>query len=82
MAAAIVKQVSSLLAAEAESVSLDSPMESLGLDSLIAIELKTWITRTFQAAMQTSEILDTPNLRALVATAAQKSTLCNLSRMT
>ena len=71
--------MSSLLVVEAGSISLDFPMDSLGLDSLIAIELKTWITRTFHAAMQTSEILDTPNLRTLVAVAARKSTLSNLS---
>ncbi|KAL8717594.1 MAG: hypothetical protein Q9225_005174 [Loekoesia sp. 1 TL-2023] len=81
MAAAIVQQISSLLAINIENINLDSPMESLGLDSLIAIELKTWIARTFKAAMQTSEILDTLNLRALVVTAAQRSTLAHANCM-
>ena len=81
MAVALVQQVSSLLAVDAESLNLDSPMDSLGLDSLIAIELKTWIARTLQAAMQTSEILDTRNLRALVVIAAQRSTLASANRL-
>lgn len=40
IAAAIAKQISALLAVDLDNINLDSPMESLGLDSLIAIELK------------------------------------------
>lgn len=65
---AIKKQVSSLLATNINNIDLDSPIESLGLDSLIAVKLKTWIAQTLQAAIQTSEILDTPNLWSLALT--------------
>lgn len=75
VAAAIAKQISALLAVEVENIDLDSPIENLGLDSLIAIELKAWITRMLHAAMQTSEILDTPNIRSLAITVAKRSSL-------
>lgn len=78
VAAAIAKQISALLAVDVENLNLDSPIENLGLDSLIAIELKAWITRTLQAAMQTSEILDTPNIRSLAMTVAKRSCLVSL----
>lgn len=80
IAAAIAKQISALLAVDLDNINLDSPMESLGLDSLIAIELKAWITRTLQAAMQTSEILDTPNIRSLATTVAKRSTLVSTNQ--
>lgn len=72
---ALKKHVSSLLATNVGNIDLDMPMESLGLDSLIAVELKTWIAQTLQAAIQTSEILDTPNLRSLASTVRRKSAL-------
>ncbi|KAL8766387.1 MAG: hypothetical protein Q9209_006821 [Squamulea sp. 1 TL-2023] len=72
---ALKKQVSSLLATSIDNIDLDSPMESLGLDSLMAVELKTWFAQILQAAIQTSEILDTPNLRSLASTVRKKSRL-------
>ena len=80
VAAAIAKQISALLAVDLDYINLDSPIENLGLDSLIAIELKAWITRTLQAAMQTSEILDTANIRSLATTVAKRSSLVSVSQ--
>ena len=80
VATAIAKQISTLLAVDVENINLDSPIENLGLDSLIAIELKAWITRTLQAAMQTSEILDTPNIRSLAMTVTKRSSLVSLNQ--
>ena len=80
IAAAIAKQISALLAVDLDNINLDSPIENLGLDSLIAIELKAWITRTLQAAMQTSEILDTANIRSLATTVAKRSSLVSVNQ--
>lgn len=80
IAAAIAKQISALLAVDLDNINLDSPIENLGLDSLIAIELKAWITRTLQAAMQTSEILDTANIRSLAMTVAKRSSLVSTNQ--
>ena len=70
---AICRQLSALLALEYDKISLDSSITDFGLDSLIAVELRNWITRTLQAAIQTSDILDAPNLRALIETVSRKS---------
>lgn len=73
----IKAKVSSLIAMEAEELSLDAPVASLGLDSLVSIELKNWITKTLQAALQTAEIMDSPSLRSLAHIALQRSSLVN-----
>ena len=78
--AAVTKQISALLAVDVDNINLDAPIENLGLDSLIAIELKAWITRSLQAAMQTSEILDTPNIRSLAMTVVKRSSLVSLNQ--
>ncbi|KAJ4396389.1 hypothetical protein N0V93_000608 [Gnomoniopsis smithogilvyi] len=73
----IKAKVSSLIALEAEELSLDAPVASLGLDSLVSIELKNWITKTLNAALQTTEIMDSPSLRSLAVLAFQRSSLVN-----
>ncbi|MCJ1309677.1 hypothetical protein MMC25_003337 [Agyrium rufum] len=62
-------------AASPEEISPDVSMESFGLDSLVAIELKNWLVRTFQAALQTSEVLDAPTIASLAKTIASRSKL-------
>ena len=74
---AIIKQLSALVAVDPDAVSLDAPMGDLGLDSLIAIELKNWIMQALQAAVQTSDIVDATNLRQLVTKVMQLSNLVN-----
>ena len=72
---AVAKHLCALLAIEDDEISLDIPFERLGLDSLIAIELKNWITRSFQAGMQTSEIQDARSITALANLVATRSAL-------
>lgn len=62
---ALTEQLSSLVALEVEDITLNQPIEEIGLDSLVAIEFKNWIGKTFSANMQTSEILDAANLQEL-----------------
>lgn len=56
-----------------EDISPDVSMENFGLDSLIAIELKNWLVRTFQTTLQTSEVLDASNINSLARTIASRS---------
>ncbi len=81
MTTAIARQTSSLLAIDVDTIDPDSPMENLGLDSLIAIELKAWIARTLRAGLQTSEIMDTPTIRALAKVAAKRSNLVTMQQI-
>ncbi|KAL8722142.1 MAG: hypothetical protein Q9181_007553 [Wetmoreana brouardii] len=43
---ALVEQIATIMAMDEEKVSLDAPTADLGLDSLVAVELKNWIRRT------------------------------------
>ncbi|KAF4848553.1 Highly reducing polyketide synthase AFT9-1 [Colletotrichum siamense] len=43
----------------------DQPVATLGLDSLVSIELKNWVRHTFQAPLQTSELSGARSIMAL-----------------
>ncbi|KAF4983054.1 hypothetical protein FZEAL_1454 [Fusarium zealandicum] len=58
-----------------EEIDPDVSMESFGLDSLVAIELKNFLVRTFQATLQTSEVLDAQNISSLAKTIILRSKL-------
>lgn len=58
-----------------EEISPDVSMEEFGLDSLVAIELKNWLVRTFQTVLQTSEVSDAPNIATLAKKIALRSKL-------
>lgn len=73
----IKAKVSSLIAMEADELSLDVPVASLGLDSLVSIELKNWITKALQAAVQTAEIMDSLSLKALARLVLQRTSFAN-----
>ena len=75
IADAIVGKISSLVAMDQDDISLDAPVSNFGLDSLIAIEFKNWISRALMAPMQTSEILDATDLVALASLITQRTTL-------
>ena len=48
-----------------EEVPADQPIMSLGLDSLVSIELKNWIKHIFQTPLQTSELTSAQSIIAL-----------------
>lgn len=48
-------------------------LDEFGIDSLVAIELKNWLVRTFQIAVQTSEIVDASSITSLATTIASRS---------
>ena len=70
---ALIKQISSLVAIGADDIGPKSSIGDLGLDSLIAIELRAWINRNLQAVVQTTEILDAPDIQSLTSTVADRS---------
>ncbi|KAJ6145233.1 hypothetical protein N7470_009128 [Penicillium chermesinum] len=68
--ALVSKLVRSLSALEAEKVKVDMPIVSYGVDSLLAVEIRSWLGSTFQADVPTFEILggiDFERLGRLVA---------------
>lgn len=43
----------------------DQPVASLGLDSLVSIEIKNWVKHTFKAPLQTSELSNDSSIKSL-----------------
>jgi hypothetical protein len=58
-----------------EDVNLDQSLAAFGLDSLVSIELKNWMVRTFHVTLQTSEIADALSVVALAKTITLRSKL-------
>lgn len=71
---ALRDKVSSLTAVGGQLDS-DAPVAGMGLDSLIATELKNWIFNTLLSQVQNADIVDAPSLRVLAAQIAQSSSL-------
>ncbi|KAH7032672.1 uncharacterized protein B0I36DRAFT_286783 [Microdochium trichocladiopsis] len=70
IAAATAARFSAFLDVE---VPVDVPIVQLALDSLVLIELKNWLSRTFQAPVQASEIAGALSINALASLLAGRS---------
>ncbi|PGH11972.1 hypothetical protein AJ79_04559 [Helicocarpus griseus UAMH5409] len=77
---AIARRISTLVAVEYEDIDVQRRVVEFGFDSLVLIELKNWLTQTFQAKLQTSEISDAPHIVALAVTVVSRSKLVANSR--
>ncbi|KAJ8061328.1 hypothetical protein OCU04_010391 [Sclerotinia nivalis] len=71
----IARKMSNLVAMDFEEIELERRMADFGLDSLVIIEMKNWITQTFQAKLQASEISDVSNIMNLAGIVASRSAL-------
>ncbi|KAG5796065.1 hypothetical protein H9Q69_004899 [Fusarium xylarioides] len=58
-----------------EEIQVNQSLATIGLDSLVSIELKNWMVRTFQVNLQTSELSGAGSITALTATVASRSKL-------
>ncbi|KAM0251871.1 hypothetical protein ACHAQJ_007984 [Trichoderma viride] len=72
---AIREKISSLTVLESQELDVDQPIANMALDSLVATEIKNWITNKLQAPVQTSDIMDAPSLRFLASFVANGSNL-------
>ncbi|KAI9830656.1 MAG: hypothetical protein M1819_005466 [Sarea resinae] len=72
---AITERFALFMDRSVEDIALDKPISAFGLDSLVAIELKNYMTRTFQIAIQTSEISDALGMAFLARVIATRSKL-------
>ncbi|KJZ72764.1 hypothetical protein HIM_07839 [Hirsutella minnesotensis 3608] len=76
IATAVANQLSSLISVDAVWLNeRDGSILDLGLDSLVAIELRNWITREFKAPLQSSEIMTNQPIRGLAQKVATRSSL-------
>ena len=65
VAQAIGAKIANMTASSAKIVNLDQPTFEFGVDSLMAIELRSWIMHTLGAPLQTSELLDHSSINIL-----------------
>lgn len=71
---AITERLTILLSADAaQAEAHGESILDLGLDSLVAIELRNWITREFDAPLQSSELMKDQPIRALAQRVASRS---------
>ena len=68
-------KIASLTALDFQELDVNTPVSDMALDSLIATELKNWITNTLQAPVQVLDIMDAPSLRALASHVSKVSSL-------
>ena len=67
LASELGKALYELIMREGDEPNLDAPLATVGLDSLVSLELKGWIRRWLGVEVATLEILNCVNMRALGA---------------
>ncbi|TAQ91354.1 hypothetical protein B7494_g345 [Chlorociboria aeruginascens] len=72
---AVARKISTLVAIDYDEIDLERRVGEFGLDSLVVIELKNWISQKFQAKLQSSEISDSAQILLLAALIASRSAL-------
>ena len=71
-----MEKFSGVLIVPVEEMSREKTVVSLGLDSLVAVEVRSWIKREMDATMSTMELLNSVSIVALAETVVEKSGLC------
>lgn len=57
----------------------EGSISALGLDSLVAVELRNWVKRYFDAQLQLAEILANQTLHALAEKVSMRSSKVNMA---
>lgn len=77
---AVSQQLARLISVDASSIDLrEGSILELGLDSLVAVELRNFVTRQFVATLKSSDILANQSLWALGEKIAARSKMVNVS---
>jgi len=71
----LMTKVSSVLMVPREEMDVSRPIVVYGLDSLVAIEIRNWITRELESNLQVLELLTSSSITALAVTILKKSKL-------
>ncbi len=72
---ALVGKFASVIMVPAEEISTNKPIVALGLDSLIAVEVRSWIAKEMDARMSTMELMTSSSIKALANTIVERSNL-------
>lgn len=71
---AICKKISAQTLVDVEKINHSDSPADLGLDSLIAVELRNWIAQSFNSSLKLIDILKSSSITALAATVHEQST--------
>lgn len=74
---ALVQKISNLLTVETENVDRKKPVVAYGLDSLVAVEFRNWITVDLEVNVPLLELMSSPSIEVLAGKIASKSRLVN-----
>lgn len=77
----LMTKVSAVLMVPREEMDANRPIVVYGLDSLVAIEIRNWITRELEASLQVLELLTSSSITALAETILKKSKLANFDEV-
>jgi acyl carrier protein len=79
VAQALASKIRTLVAQSEEEISTKQRVTDLGIDSLVLVELKNWITQTIKVRLQDPEIFDTGSIADLAVLLAERSPLVSQS---
>lgn len=71
----ITQKFTALAAIDTEYIDLNRRVADLGIDSLMVIELRNWISQTFRATLQASEVSDSPSIVSLAKLVVARSAI-------
>lgn len=71
----LVVKLASVLITPAEDISTKKPVVTLGLDSLVAVEVRSWIAKELDVKVSTMELMTSSSIKALVDVVVGRSLL-------
>ena len=72
---ALVGKYAGVLIMAAEDVRTDKPVAALGLDSLVAVEVRSWVAKETDAKVSALELMTSPSIKALANVIVERSSL-------
>ncbi|PGG95987.1 hypothetical protein AJ79_09778 [Helicocarpus griseus UAMH5409] len=69
----ILSKASTLMMVNIQGKDMSKPLTELGLDSLVAVELKTWVSHTFDCTLKASDVLEAKTVVDLAAMVYERS---------
>lgn len=76
---AIVRKLCKALTIEAQDVDSSKPLHEHGVDSLVAVELRTWLLKDLGAEVAVFDMMSGSSIRALAGLVAGRSSLVNIT---
>ena len=73
---ALIHKLSITLIILAEEISAEKAVVTLGLDSLVAVEVRSWIKREFEAMVTTMELMTMASIEKLAGEVVRRSEVC------